>query len=147
MQLNNETCLPSESEIAELKDKWISYSNDIVSKLEQDPQQFYPAIQTSLNNVDKYAHTTTALLSGMHTAFKYKGISSKNRTSAIATRRKGNKIPIQPTSVARRKMGGKNTFSERKSFRHSGKKIAAHSLKICVEKNVNLGLGGNKFRK
>ncbi|CAH1114641.1 unnamed protein product [Psylliodes chrysocephalus] len=75
MQLINGTCLPSESEIAELKDKWILYSNDIVSKLEQDPQQFYPAIQTYLNNVDKYAHTTTALLSGMHKTFKYKGIS------------------------------------------------------------------------
>ena len=144
--INKEVCLPSENENEILRSRWLTYSNNILTKLEQDPQQFYPAVKAHLDNVEKYAQTTSSLISGMYTSFKYKGISSKNRNSAAGTRRKGNKISVQLTSAARRKMGGKKTFSGRKSVKNNKKKkVAAHCLKTCIKKNV--GLGGNKSKK
>ena len=147
IQINKEVCLPSENEIAGLKSRWLTYSNGIVTELEQYQilyPQFYHAIKSYLQNKEKYAQRITSLSSGMYTAFKYKGISSKTKTSGTATRCKEKRNSIQPTSVARKKMRGLHTFSERRSLGNNKKK-AAHSLKTCIEKNI--GLEVNKSRK
>lgn len=135
-------------DIAEIKEKWKQHSEKIMGYLDRSPSIFYPAIKAYLSNCDKHGNSEQSLLSGLHTAFKYKGVVCKRKRQQ-ATRNRGKNITIQPTSVGRRKtiMGGKKAMcSGRKS--HQMKKTvrkAPHSLAACVENNV--GLGGNKSKK
>lgn len=66
------------------------------------------------------------------TSFRNYGTPSMKYHSIIT---KGKKIPVQPTSVSRRKVQG---LSNQKSK-------APHSVKACIENHV--GLGENQFAK
>lgn len=66
-------------DIETIKEKWTAHSNLIMSRLENDPESFGPAIIKYLDNCNKYAKSNQSLISGLHCAFKYTGISFKNK--------------------------------------------------------------------
>lgn len=131
-------------DIEAIKTRWTAHSNLIMSKLESDTESFGPAIMKYLDNCTKYAQSNQSLISGLHCAFKYTGIPSKNKRQAVL--RKGKKISVQPTSISRRKvtLTGRRASLAGKSNRKQQKR-APHKLQLCVESNI--GLGDNKFRK
>lgn len=144
MELDNR----GDIDIETIKEKWTAHSNLIISKLENDPDSFGPAIMKYLNNCSQYAKSNQSLISGLYCAFKYTGISSKNKKQVVL--RKGKKISVQPTSISRRKVtitGRRAALAGRKPGKSSRKqrKRAPHKLQLCVE--TNIGLGDNKFRK
>ncbi|XP_072311937.1 uncharacterized protein [Eucyclogobius newberryi] len=90
------------SEVQEVKESLMTFSNSLMSKVENDPTTFLPAVKSFLASSQKLK-TDSALISALHTFGKYCDAASSfstNRKNKLSTlKRKG----VQPTAVARRK--------------------------------------------
>lgn len=140
------TLAPTKEDVEDVKQKWEAFSKRLMDHLEDDPAGFCPAINKFISNSQVYAHSAGSLISGLYTSFKFNGVLPKHKNSV---HRKGKKISIQPTSVARRKskMTGRRSISAGRKVKPLAKKksTAPHGLQKCVDKNI--GLGDNKFKK
>ncbi|XP_034049739.1 uncharacterized protein si:dkey-75a21.2 [Thalassophryne amazonica] len=103
----------SGSAVQEIKGSLMAFSNSLMSKVENDPATFLPAIKTFLTSSQKLK-TDSALISALHTFGKYSGaasaISSNGKTRLSGLKR----IGVQPTAVAHRKkaaLGGRKCLS------------------------------------
>lgn len=147
---NDENSTIAEANLDSIETKWSTFINkldsDVRNNLKDDPDGFSPAIERIISNYDRNIKNPSTLMSGLITSFQNCGTPSLKVHSAI---RKGKKIPIQPTSVSRRKVviNGRRKIQAGRKVKglSAGKSKAPHSLKTCVENNV--GLGENKFSK
>lgn len=130
-------------DVNDIKRRYLEHTNAIIKYLEDDPENFAPALDTYLGNFEKYVGSKTTLISGLCTAFKWKGIPTK-KGSKNKCRRRGKCITVQPTSVARR-CGIKKNIGRAPTGVKIIKPKAPHCLKTCVTKNI--ALGSNKSKK
>lgn len=124
----------------ELLSDWKNFITDLDNKVKQnlkdDPENFQDGVIACIQNYAKNMNSSSSLLSGLYTAFKP---CSSLKRQMVHTRRRGVKISVQPTSVARRKTkftGRKRFQSGRKpaNFRKS-ENLAPHSLDTCKTKS------------
>lgn len=149
---HDEISINPEENLDSVKDKWSSFINkldgDVRKNLNDDPHGFSSAVERFMNNYNKNVKNPSTLMTGLIMSFRNYGTPSSNVPSTSITK-KGKKIPVQPTSVSRRKVlitGRRKIQAGKKVKRLSTRKTKApHSLNICVKNNV--GLGENKFVK
>lgn len=129
----------------------IKFSEQVKTELMEDPLGFTPAIQSCVTAYEKNINSSSSLMSSLFTLFKPQSNNTTfTQRSFKYTARKGKKIGVQPTSVARRKTvaTGRRRLQ---AGRHANKSLtkkkpkARHSLSECVEKNISLG--DSKFSK
>ena len=121
------------------------FNATVLTNVRDDPENFKEGVKTFIKNWKKNMTSSSSLLSGLYTAFKP---SSAGRRR-FRTTRKGIKISVQPTTIARRK----TKFTGRRRFQsgrkpnnnHKGSLLAPHNLQNCVAQNK--GLGSRKIAK
>ncbi|CAH1107714.1 unnamed protein product [Psylliodes chrysocephalus] len=90
------------------------FTSDIEQNLRDDPENFQEEVKVFMNSYNTNVRSSSSLLSGLHTAFKFRGTSTKRLINAS---RKGMKISVQSTTIMRRK----TKFTGRRRFK-SGRK-------------------------
>lgn len=88
------------------------FQNTLLKNLEDDPQHFQPAIEAFMKNYHTNAKTPLQLLSLLHTSFK----NTEYKPRHSPTTRKGKKISVQPTAIARRHSKYSGTAIENKKI-------------------------------
>lgn len=98
----------SEKDVEDVKRDWKSFSERVMDHLNNDPVRFYSAIKMFLHNSKVHGRNSDSWL---YTSFKYQGVHTKNR--------KGKKIAVQPTSIARRKTSNNEWAQKFNSWKKS----------------------------
>lgn len=142
-------------DVTTIESEWAAFmstfNEKVINGLKDDPVGFTPAIRSCITSFHKNVNSSSSLVSSLYTLFKphMNQRSTINKRILTKTTRKGKKIGVQPTSIARRKtlingrrklLAGRHTDSLVKK-----KRKAVHSLSKCVESNISLG--DNKFVK
>lgn len=116
------------------------FTSDIEKNLRDDPENFQEGVKVFMNSYNTNVKSSSSLLSGLHTAFKFRGTSTKRLINAS---RKGMKISVQPTTIMRRKtkFTGRRRFQSGKKPKNGTQKqrLAPHNLQECVKDNKSLG--------
>ncbi|KAH1023955.1 uncharacterized protein LOC109543611 [Dendroctonus ponderosae] len=63
-------------EVENTKKQWMLYSNKISQLIEKDPAKFVPAVNTHLNNIEKYSTSLPMLLEGLYAGFPTQNVSA-----------------------------------------------------------------------
>ncbi|CAH1106901.1 unnamed protein product [Psylliodes chrysocephalus] len=143
----------SNDNILAIETTWTDFiknlNEKVITGLKDDPLGFTRATQSCVTSYQKNINSSSSLLRSLHILFKSNDQRYTSKRLYTNTTRKGKKIGVQPTSVARRKtvITGRRKLQ---SGRQTGslikkKRKAVHSLSEYVEKNVSLG--DNKFVK
>ncbi len=121
-----------------LKTKLQEFADELKSKIDRDPTYFGAAVETFLNNRNKYATSNSNLVSGLVTAFKPRAMGVSKKVNSY--------LHVQPPAIMRRKnaSGGKRVAlvgrpamkAAQRLVKAAKRKPRKHDLKQNVLQNV-----------